>query len=209
MPIKVAIVEDNEETRNGLKRMIDAAPDLFCAGVFEDAESIIKIFRHLDVDIVLMDIELPGQSGIECIGQLKEMRPQVQFLVVTNYEDADKIFDALNAGATGYILKNIMRPKLLEAIKDIHAGGSPMSVSVARKIVNSISGHHKNIKLYDSLTLREKEVINLLAKGYHYKEIAQKLLVGIETVNSHIRSIYEKLHVHSRLEAIHKIFPPN
>src|SRR5437868_5772499 len=139
MTIHVAIVEDQKQIREGLKAMIDSSPDLFCAGVFEDAESLIKSFKHLDVHVVLMDIGLPGLNGIECVEQLKEIRPEVHFLMCTNLDEDDKIYDALCAGATGYLLKNISKADLAEAIKQIYSGGSPMSPSVARKIVNSFS----------------------------------------------------------------------
>jgi DNA-binding NarL/FixJ family response regulator len=207
MTIHVAIVEDQKEILDGLKAMVDSSPDLFCAGVFEDAESLNKNFKHLDVHVVLMDIGLPGQSGIECVGQLKEMRPEVHFLMCTNLDEDDKIYDSLCAGATGYVLKNIPRTDLTEAIKQIVAGGSPMSPSVARKIVNSFSGKRKNSKLVNALTDREREVLNLLDKGYPYKVIAQKIGTGIEGVRFHIRNIYEKLQVHSRVDALNKMFP--
>jgi DNA-binding NarL/FixJ family response regulator len=207
MAIHVAIVEDQKEIREGLKAMVDFSPDLFCAGVFEDAESLINGFKHLDVHVVLMDIGLPGQSGIECVEQLKETRPDVHFLMCTNLDDDDKIYDTLCAGATGYVLKNIPRADLTEAIKQIYAGGSPMSPSVARKIVNSFSGKRKNTKLVNSLTEREREVLYLLDKGYPYKVIAEKIGTGIEAVRFHIRNIYEKLQVHSRVDALNKVFP--
>lgn len=189
--------------------MIDASPDFHCVGAYEDAESLIKVFNQLNVDVVLMDINLPGLSGIQCIGQLKDLRPEIQFLVVTNYEDADKIFAALSAGATGYLLKNISVPKLHEAIIDIYQGGSPMSMQIARKIVNSFSGRGKNKELFEKLTNREREVIELLDKGYLYKEIASQLSIKLETVRTYIRCIYEKLHVHTRTDALNKIYPKN
>lgn len=207
MAIRVAIVEDDRETRNGLKEMIDFSKDLFCAGVFENAELLIKDFKQLDVEIVLMDINLPGQSGIDCVEQLKKMRPSVQFLMCTHLDNDDDIYDALCAGATGYLLKNISPAELEAAIKNMHAGGSPMSPPVARKIVNSFSGRRKNTKLLNALTETEKEVLKLLDKGYPYKTIADKLGVSIETVRWHIRNIYEKLHVHSRTDALNKVFP--
>lgn len=209
MSIRVAIVEDIKETREGLETMINTSPDFHCVGAFEDAESLRENFKHFIVDVVLMDINLPGQSGIQCIEQLKELRPDVQFLVVTNFEDSDKIFSALSAGATGYLLKNITKQKLHEAIKDIFKGGSPMSMQIARKIVNSFSGRYKNKELFESLTDREKEVLELLDKGYLYKEIADKLSLKLETIRTYIRAIYNKLHVHSRTDALNKIYPKN
>jgi len=207
MAIHVAIVEDQKQIREGLKAMVDSSPDLFCAGVFEDAESLIQNFKHLDVHVILMDIGLPGQSGIDCVEKLKEIRPEVHFLMCTNLDDDDKIYDALCAGATGYVLKNIPRADLTEAIRQIHGGGSPMSPSVARKIVNAFSGKRKQSKLVNALTDREKEVLSLLDKGYPYKVIAEEIGTGIEGVRFHIRNIYEKLQVHSRGEALNKIYP--
>ena len=207
MAIRVAIVEDDKESREGLNDMIDFSSDLFCAGVFENAELLIKVFKQLDVDIVLMDINLPGQSGIECVEKLKKINPKVQFLMCTHLDNDDAIYDALCAGATGYLLKNISQKELEAAIKNMHAGGSPMSPPVARKIVNSFSGRRKNTHLFNALTDTEKEVLKLLDKGYPYKIIADKLKIGIETVRWHIRNIYEKLHVHSRTDALNKVFP--
>lgn len=187
--------------------MIDSLPDFYCAGTFEDAESLIKCFKHLDVHVVLMDIGLPGISGIECVEQLKEIRPDVHFLMCTNFEEDAKIYDALCAGATGYVLKNISMTDLAEAVTQISSGGSPMSPLVARKIVNSFSGKHKNTKLINALTIKEREVLNLLGKGHPYKIIADKMDIGIGTLRTHIMHIYEKLQVHSRADAVNKVFP--
>jgi len=209
MEIKVAIVEDTEETLSGLQEMLNSSSDFLCVGTFDNAESFIKSFDTMLVDVVLMDINLPGMSGIECIDLLKEKNPKVQFLVVTNYEDSEKIFTALSVGATGYLLKNTAENKLHNAIKDIYQGGSPMSMQVARKIVNSFSGRYKNKELFNSLTNREKQVLEHLDKGFLYKEIAEKLDIKLETVRSYIRCIYEKLHVHSRTDALNKIYNKN
>lgn len=207
MTINVAIVEDTPEAREGLKAMIDASPGFYCAGTYENAESFAKEFKQMKVDVVLMDINLPGRSGIHCVGECKSLRPEVQFLMCTNLEDPDKIYDALCAGATGYLLKNTSIEKLDEAIRDIYAGGSPMTPLVARKMIALFSGRRKNNEMYNLLTEREKEVIELLDKGYPYKGIADRLDLKIETVRSYIRSIYEKLHVHSRTEALNKVYP--
>jgi len=207
MTIHVAIVEDQKQIRDGLKSMIDSLADFFCSGAFENAEDLIKNYKHLDVQVVLMDIGLPGISGIECVERLKGLRPEVHFLMCTNLDEDDKIYDALCAGATGYVLKSISKADLAEAIRQIQAGGSPMSPTVARKIVNSFSGKQKNTKLVNSLTDKEREVLNYLSKGYPYKIIADKMSVGIGAVRFHIRNIYDKLHVHSRADAINKVFP--
>lgn len=207
MPVKVAIVEDIYEARIGLEVMVGSSMGLFCAGAYEDAESFSMDFKQLDVDVVLMDINLPGRSGIQCVQQCKKLRPDVQFLMCTNLEDPDKIYDALCAGATGYLLKNTTVLKLEEAIKDIYAGGSPMTPLVARKMVALFSGRRKDNEVFGILTDREKEVITFLDKGYPYKGIADKLNIKTETVRSYIRSIYVKLQVHSRTDALNKIFP--
>jgi DNA-binding NarL/FixJ family response regulator len=202
--IKIAIVEDQKPIMDGLKASIDSLDEFTCTGQFEDAESIIKQFKNLPVDVVLMDIGLPGINGIECVSRLKKIRPDVNFLMCTVLDDEDKIYDALCAGATGYLLKNISDQELSDAVKQIHAGGSPMTPSIARKIVNSFSGKRKNEELLEALTTREKEVLNLLDKGYPYKIIADKLNIGIPAVKFHIRNIYNKLHVHTRAEALNK-----
>jgi len=207
MAINVAIVEDEKEIREGLKAMVDFSEDLFCVSVFGTAEEAMKSFKQLDVDVVLMDINLPGKSGIQCVEYLKGIRPEVHFLMCTNVEDDDKIFDALCVGATGYLLKNTSQTELQQAIKDIHSGGSPMTPSVARKIVTSFSSKRKSSSLLDDLTEKEKEVLLLLDKGYPYKIIGDKMGINIETVRWHIRNIYGKLQVHSRAEAINKVFP--
>ena len=154
-----------------------------------------------------MDIGLPGITGIQCVQQLKPLKPDVQFLMCTSHEEPEKTFDSLCAGATGYILKNTSPEKMVEAIKDIYNGGSPMSAQIARLIVNSFPDKNKNQALIRTLTLREQEILHALSKGYQYKEIAVKLLISKETVRTYLRNIYEKLQVHSKLEALNKVFP--
>ena len=207
MAINVAIVEDIYIARLGLEIMVGASSDLHCAGTYEDAESFLNEFAQLNVDVVLMDINLPGKSGIHCVEQCKAMRPDVQFLMCTNIEDPDKIYEALCAGATGYLLKNITTPKLEEAIKDIYAGGSPMTPLVARKMVSLVSSRRKGNDLFAVLSDREKELVVLLDQGYPYKSIADKLNLAVPTVRNYIRGIYDKLHVHTRTDALNKVFP--
>ena len=208
MSIKVAIVEDIYEARLGLEVMIGASNGLHCVGTYEDAEAFTEDFKQLDVDVVLMDINLPGRSGIQCVRVSKQLRPEVQFLMCTNLENPDKIYDALCAGATGYLLKNISVQKLEEAIQEIYAGGSPMTPLVARKMVSLFAGgRRKDHDVFRLLTDREKDVITFLDKGYAYKSIADKLSIKTETVRTYIRSIYDKLHVHSRTDALNKVFP--
>ncbi len=156
--------------------------------------------------MVLSDLHLPGQSGIQCIAQCKPRRPNVQWLVITIFEDNANLFNALMAGATGYLLKTASPKEIAQAIRDIHAGGSPMSLAIARMVVASVQQKQVNAALVESLTAREHELVQLLAEGYRYKEIADKLQLSIETVRTYIRGIYGKLQVHSRTEAINRLY---
>jgi DNA-binding NarL/FixJ family response regulator len=206
MPIKVAIVEDDAEIRNGFAALLATTDDLRCVGAYGSAENFMKAFEALSADIVVMDVQLPGISGIECIKKLKAIETATQFLVCSVYEDEDKIFNALCAGAVGYILKNTTPLKFFDAIREVYSGGSPMSGEIARKVVTSfkpLSVSKHNITM---LTGREKEILELLAKGYRYKEIADMLFISIKTVRTHIRNIYEKLQVNSRMDAVNKAF---
>lgn len=205
--ISVAIVEDDRELARLMQELIKNAGDMHFVALFESAEAIVKQFRELNADVVLMDISLPGMSGIQCVSQLKPIKPQVQFLMCTSHNEAEKTFDSLCAGATGYILKNSPPDKFLEAIRDIHKGGSPMSAEIARMVVSSFPEKKKNAELLSTLTPREQEIINALAKGYQYKEIADQLHISIETVRTYLRKVYEKLQVHSKVEALNKLFP--
>jgi DNA-binding NarL/FixJ family response regulator len=208
MPIiHVAIIEDDNEIRNSMQEFLSTTDDLICVGAFPNAEDFIKQFRMMDVEVVVMDITLPGMSGIQCVSQLKPMRPEVQFLMCTSHGDAEKTFDSLCAGATGYLLKNSSPQQLFDAIRDIYKGGSPMSAQIARLVVNSFPDKGKNQKLIETFTTREQEILNALAKGYSYREIADKLLISIETVRTYLRNIYDKLQVHSKVEALNKVFP--
>lgn len=208
MPIiNVAIVEDDDDVRNSMKEFLATTDDIYCVGAFSRAEDLMKQFRTMNVDVVIMDITLPGMSGIQCVSQLKPIRPEVQFLMCTSHGDAGKTFDSLCAGATGYLVKNSSPDQLFEAIKDIHRGGSPMSAQIARLVVTSFPDKNKNQKLLETFTTREQEILNALSKGYQYKEIAEQLLISIETVRTYLRKIYEKLQVHSKVEALNKVFP--
>ena len=205
--IRVAIVEDDDEVRNSMKEFLATTDDLLCEATFSRAEDFIKQFRAMHVDVVVMDITLPGMSGIQCVSELKPKRPEVQFLMCTSHGDAEKTFDSLCAGATGYLIKNSSPQQLFSAIRDIHGGGSPMSAQIARLVVNSFPVHNKNTKLLETFTTREQEILHALAKGYQYREIAEKLLISIDTVRTYLRKIYEKLQVHSKVEALNKVFP--
>lgn len=205
MRINVAIVDDDLQTRNWLQLLVEECDELYCKGIFEDADDFINEFKHLDVDVVLMDINLPGSSGIECVEKLKTQKPNVQFLMCTNVKDAEKIFAALKVGATGYILKNINADKLSESIKDIYNGGSPMSPEIARKVTEAFAIEKQTADQVSLLTKREREVIELLALGYPYKLVADKLSLKTDTIRSYIRDIYSKLQVHNKTEAINKL----
>lgn len=206
--IRVAIVEDHKDIRESLKNLINAAPDMHCIGAYSNAEDFIEVFDSVEADVVLMDINLPRLNGISCVETLKPKKPKVQYLMCTVFEDNDKVFDSLCAGATGYVLKNTPSDQLFESIRDIFNGGSPMSGIIARKVAASF---HKNTPNPDTeiLSKRETEILSLLSKGYRYKEIADLLFLSTETIRTHVRNIYEKLHVRSRTEALNKVFPRN
>lgn len=205
--IKVAIVEDDNEMREGLESFVKFHPDLECISAFSSAEEAMAKISSSIPDIVLMDINLPGISGIECVKQLKPLFPQIQFMMCTVYEDNENVFDSLCAGATGYLLKNSPPGRITDAIIDLYHGGSPMSSTIARKVIKAFQPVADQNPEVENLTKREKELLDLLAKGYRYKEIAEKLFISFETVRTHIHHIYEKLHVQSRTEAVNKMFP--
>jgi len=196
------VVEDDSSVRSILTAWIEEAEGLVCGGVFPDVESAMPAIFQAKPDVVLVDIHLPGLSGIECVRQLKPRIPQTQFVMQTVYEDSNHIFDALAAGATGYLVKTTSREALIAALREVHAGGSPMSSNIARKVVQSLHPQKPKIGSAEQLSKRENEVLALLAQGYLYKEIADSLGIGLETVNTYIRRIYEKLHVHSRAQAV-------
>ena len=202
--IAVAIVEDDVPAREILAGWIRNADGFRCVGEFDDAETALAKLPHEKPSVVLFDINLPGINGIECVRKLKPRLPDTQFVMVTVYEDANHIFNALSAGASGYLLKQMRRNELLEALKDVHAGGSPMSSQIARKVVQSFRRNESEIAGTNDLSPREREVIELLARGYLYKEIAELLKISVQTVNTYIRRIYEKLHVRSRAQAVAK-----
>ena len=205
MQIKVAIVDDDEGIRASLAVLIRRAPNLKLTGDYANAETALKEVPRHPPDVVLMDINLPGMKGVECVRQLKATLPAVQFLMLTVYEDSDSLFNSLKAGASGYLLKRTASARLLEAIRDVHAGGSPMTPQLARRVVQFFAhpadGTSSSLA---GLTPGEKEFLNQLAKGYAYKEIADRMKISIDTVRSYVRTVYEKLHVHSRTDAVVK-----
>ncbi len=209
MSISIAIVEDLDVVRNGLKDFISLSTDFLVLGSFKTGEEALQKIPEIKPDIVIMDINLPGMNGIECIRQLKDKSPGTQFMMFTVYENDDKVFEALKAGASGYLLKNTGLLHIAESIKELHEGGSPMSANIARKMVNLFRDKDKKNPFLDLLSNREKEILQLLAKGLLYKEIAEQLGITTGTVRIHIHKIYEKLHVQNRTEAINKAFGKN
>ena len=207
MQIKIAIVEDDEGIRTSLAALIRRAPDLRLVGDYANAEAALKDIPRRPPNVVLMEINLPGMKGVEYVRQLKAILPAVQFLMLTVYEDSDSLFNSFKAGARGYLLKRTASVRLLEAIRDVHAGGSPMTPHLARRVVEYLSKPADGNLTGSSvshLTPGEKEFLDQLANGYAYKEIAGRMDISIDTVRSYVRTIYEKLHVHSRTEAVVK-----
>jgi DNA-binding NarL/FixJ family response regulator len=204
MQIKVAIVDDDEGIRASLAALIRRAPAFKLIGDYANAEIALKEIPRHPPDVVLMDINLPGMKGVECVRQLKAAKPEVQFLMLTVYEDSDSLFNSLKAGASGYLLKRTASAHLLEAIRDVHAGGAPMTPQLARRVVQFFSKPAQQVSPVSVLTPGELEFLGQLANGYAYKEIADRMSISIDTVRSYVRTVYEKLHVHSRTEAVVK-----
>jgi DNA-binding NarL/FixJ family response regulator len=204
MNIAVLIVEDDAAAREILADWMNQASGFKCVGAYDSVEQALEHLPAENPAVVLMDINLPGLSGIEGVRRLKPLLPDTQFLMLTVYEDADHVFEALQAGAMGYLLKQTPRKELLEAIKDVFAGGSPMTSNIARRVVQAF--HREDASLPESakLSTREREVLELLARGYLYKEITDSLKVSRGTLNTYIRRTYEKLHVRSRSQAVAK-----
>ncbi|MBK6343805.1 MAG: response regulator transcription factor [Flavobacteriales bacterium] len=205
--IRVIIVEDDTEIRDLMRRSLEREAGLRVVGLFGDAEGFLERFEELEPDVVLMDIGLPDMSGIECVAKAKPMRPQTQFLMSTVFENPAFIFQALCAGATGYLVKNAGQEQLAIAVRELHEGGSPMSSTIARLVVDSFQNGVKTRIQDHALTDREKGILDQLAQGLMYKEIAAKTGISTETVRKHVRNIYEKLQVGSRMEAIRKVYP--
>jgi DNA-binding NarL/FixJ family response regulator len=209
MSITLAIVEDLDEVRDGLKNFISLSQDFKVLDIFKTAEDAVVGLPKLKPDIVIMDISLPGMNGIECIRQVKDKSPGTQFMMFTVYENDEKVFEALKAGASGYLLKNTGLVQLIESLKELYNGGSPMSANIARKLVTLFRNQKTETTNLEILSNRENEILQLLAKGLLYKEIADQLSISVSTVRQHIHHIYEKLHVQNRTEAINKAFGKN
>ena len=204
MSITVAIVEDNADLRGTLSRVINRAPGFQCVGQYGDAESALKGLPKDKPRVVLMDINLPGMNGVECVRRLKHAMPETLVVMLTAYEDTENIFGSLEAGASGYLLKRSKSAEILEAIQEVIGGGSPMTAHIARKVVHSFQSKGPSAQSTENLAEREREVLDLLSQGFMYKEIADKLGISFETVRTYIRRIYEKLQVRSRTEAVAK-----
>lgn len=201
MAITVSIVEDDRETRESLVELLNGAPGLRCLSSYPTGEEALEGIPAARPDVAMVDINLPGISGIECVSKLKAQLPQLRVLMITTYEEADLIFRSLRAGASGYLLKKTPQAKLIEAIEEVQAGGAPMSMQIARKVVQYFHQIPPSVSDVDKLTKREQEILALLAKGRRYKEIVDDLGISLSTVRTHLAHIYEKLHVQSRTEA--------
>jgi DNA-binding NarL/FixJ family response regulator len=203
--IRVALVEDRRATRQGIASLIRASEGLVCVAACSSGEKALELLPSLQPAIILMDIGLPGKSGIECIRELKLKLPAASIMMLTVFEDPEKIFQALSAGAKGYLIKKTSPSELLKAIRELHEGGAPMSSQIARRVVDAFEKRPPKALTAARLSPREREVLDLLAQGLLYKEIAARLDMGIGTLRGHISSIYEKLHVHNRTEALLKV----
>ena len=204
MAINVSIVEDDNRIRESLAVLIDGAENIRCVSTHGTGEEAVAQLPIKKPDVVLMDINLPKMTGIECVRKLKALMPKLQVLMLTMYEDDDLVFQSLVAGASGYLVKRTAPAELLNAITQVHSGASPMSGKIARTVVEYFHKMAGSAQPAEKLSPREEEILHLLAKGYRYKEIADALSIGFETVRSHLKNIYDKLHVHSRTEAVVK-----
>ena len=204
MAISVAIVEDDLEARKVIARWISRAAGFRLAGDWGEAESALVSLPGSKPDVVLMDINLPGMSGVEAVKRLKPTLPDTQFVMLTVYEDANHIYNALASGATGYLLKQTSRDELLSALQEVHQGGSPITSNIARKVVQFFSQNSARETEAHGLSPREQEVLEMVTQGYLYKEIADRLNISVPTVNTYVRRTYEKLHVCCRAEAVAK-----
>lgn len=202
MEIRVLIFEDNMSLRNSLYQLVNGSEGFTCVGTFENCSQLLKNVQDTNPDVVLMDIQMPGINGIEAVKILREKFPLLKIMMQTIFEDRDKIFQSIYAGASGYILKNTSPSRFLEFIKETYEGGAPMSPTVAAKVLQMITQHVQSNTEDFNLSDREKEVLSFLVKGMSYRLIGETCFISIDTVRSHIRSIYEKLHVHSKAEAV-------
>ena len=200
-PIRVCIVEDNADMRESVALLLNQAPGLRCISTYASAEAAVRDLPSQKPDVALVDINLPGMNGIECVAKLKAQLPKLQVLMLTRFEQSDRIFDSIRAGASGYLLKHTPADELIQAVEQVHAGGAPMTMQIARKVIDHFRQIQQPAAEVHKLTPREQEVLALLAKGYLYKQIGDELGISINTLRNRLRAIYEKLHVHSRTEA--------
>lgn len=205
-PIRVALVEDHAPLRNQLAQWIGEAPGFECVGAFADAETALTGLPAAAPDVVLMDIQLPKMSGVECVARLKDRLPDVPVVMLTAYDDSETIFQALENGASGYLLKRTPPAELLRSIRDVRTGGAPMNSHIARLVVQSFHRRGSSPRPAENLTAREEEVLRLVAQGFINKEIADTLGISLETVRQHLKNCYAKLHVRTRTEAAMKLF---
>lgn len=207
MTLRVAIVEDDDRLRQQFARLVEGAGDMACVSESPSAEAALAAIPSVAPDVVLMDLNLPGMNGIECTRRLKDLRPEMQIVMLTSFESNDAIFESLAAGATGYVLKRAPGVEILDAVRDVKAGGSPMSSAIARKVVTFFGKRVDPAPSpdLDRLTDRERAVLNALAEGQQYKEIADALGISINTVRNHVKNTYEKLQVNTRLDAVRKL----
>lgn len=203
-PITVALIEDDAAVRSSLQQILETGSDIRCVGAFGSAEAAIQALPSLAPQVAILDINLPGMSGVDCVRHLAEKSPATQMLMLTVYDHNDAIFDSLAAGAHGYLVKPVRAAELLGAVRDVHAGGAPMTSNIARRVVQTFKRPEgpQSRPGMESLTDREAEVLRLLAQGYSYREIAEHMRVSYHTVHAHVRHIYEKLHVRSRARAV-------
>ena len=203
-PITVAIVEDDSQVRHSLVGILKRGSGVLCVGAFGDAEEALRELPRLQPQVTLMDINLPGIDGVECVQKLSGLLPQMQMVMLTVYDDTDAIFNSLAAGASGYLLKPVSSVQLLAAVKDVYAGGAPMTSNIVRKVVQTFKQPVATAHETENLSTREQEVLDYLAKGYLYKEIADQLSISYGTVHTYIERVFKKLHVRSRAQAVAK-----
>ena len=204
--IKIVIVEDDAELREFMQVVFRQVDDIHCTGTYASGEDFLRDLAKINADVVLMDISMHGMTGIQCVREAKPRLPDLQFLMCTSHNDAERTFDALRAGATGYILKTATTEVICQAIRDIRNGGSPMSPEIARMVVATFNQQYQPADVLSQFTTREQEILHDLAKGYSYQEIADKNFISIETVRTYLRKIYTTLQVHSKVEALNKVF---
>jgi DNA-binding NarL/FixJ family response regulator len=204
MPIKISLVEDMAGVRERLATLLNEVPGMRCVGAHATGEEAVQKIPSEQPDVALVDVHLPGMSGIECVAKLKGQLPKLQILMLTRFEQSDLIFNSIRAGASGYLLKSTPPAELIQAVEQVHGGGAPMSMQIARKVVDHFRQIQQPASDVETLTEREQEILELLAKGYYYKEIGDTLNITYNTVRTHLHHIYEKLHVQSRTGAVLK-----